>query len=428
MPTSSRRSAKGHALRPNGSRCTTRCWRPAVCTSSAPSVTSRVASTTSCAAAPGRQGDAGSSRFYLSMDDPLLKIFAGDRLKAIMDRLKLPDGEADRGGHCQSLDRIARSARSRRATSTSASSCSSTTTSRTTSARSSTASATSCSSDRVTESRHQPAPWRVHESLFRALRARGRIEEQWDIAGAATRPRERLADSSLTRRRSRQGEPDARATARPVEEVLKAADATTRRRSTVVGVEAFAGFERSVMLQSIDQHWREHLSALDHLRQGIHLRGYAQKNPKQEYKRESFELFEPMLQRIRNDVTRVLVNVRIQSRGRSRAGRRTGRRARGQCVSSVRATPTPIRSVRRSADEDPESIALAVSRRRERARRRSSRCVVSARRSGATTRALAVRARSTSSATAVSAEGTGWSRQVFTGAPVRTTRPQAGRA
>jgi preprotein translocase subunit SecA len=82
----------------------------------------------------------------------------------------------------------------------------------------------------------------------------------------------------------------------------------------IVGKESFAGFERSVMLQSVDTHWREHLAALDHLRQGIHLRGYAQKNPKQEYKREAFELFGQMLDMIKNEVTKIVMTVRIQSR------------------------------------------------------------------------------------------------------------------
>jgi preprotein translocase subunit SecA len=82
----------------------------------------------------------------------------------------------------------------------------------------------------------------------------------------------------------------------------------------IIGEEAFSGFERSVMLQSIDSHWREHLAALDHLRQGIHLRGYAQQNPKQEYKREAFELFGQMLDMIKNEVVRIVMTVRIQSR------------------------------------------------------------------------------------------------------------------
>ena len=81
----------------------------------------------------------------------------------------------------------------------------------------------------------------------------------------------------------------------------------------VIGGEAFTGFERAVLLQTIDSHWREHLSSLDHLRQGIHLRGYAQKQPKQEYKREAFELFGQMLDSIKNEVTRLLMTVRLQS-------------------------------------------------------------------------------------------------------------------
>ena len=98
-----------------------------------------------------------------------------------------------------------------------------------------------------------------------------------------------------------------------LERVLAAADAVHRAKVDMVGQDAFGGFERSVMLQSMDSHWREHLAALDHLRQGIHLRGYAQKNPKQEYKREAFELFAQMLDLIRNDVVRLVMTVRVQS-------------------------------------------------------------------------------------------------------------------
>ncbi len=99
-----------------------------------------------------------------------------------------------------------------------------------------------------------------------------------------------------------------------LERVLAAADASYHGKVGIVGKESFGGFERNVMLQSVDSHWREHLAALDHLRQGIHLRGYAQKNPKQEYKREAFELFGSMLDMIKNEVIRMVMNVRIQSR------------------------------------------------------------------------------------------------------------------
>jgi len=95
--------------------------------------------------------------------------------------------------------------------------------------------------------------------------------------------------------------------------VLKAADESYEAKVAIVGRDSFSGFERSIMLQSLDQAWREHLTALDALRQGIHLRGYAQKQPKQEYKREAFELFASLLDRVRADVVRVLMNVRIQT-------------------------------------------------------------------------------------------------------------------
>jgi preprotein translocase subunit SecA len=98
-----------------------------------------------------------------------------------------------------------------------------------------------------------------------------------------------------------------------LEQVLLAAQRAYAQKAEMVGAESWSQFERSIMLQVMDSQWREHLSALDHLRQGIHLRGYAQKNPKQEYKREAFELFSDMLDRVRDDVIRVLMTVRIQS-------------------------------------------------------------------------------------------------------------------
>lgn len=97
------------------------------------------------------------------------------------------------------------------------------------------------------------------------------------------------------------------------EAVLAAADEAYEAKVALVGRESFSAFERSIMLQTLDSRWREHLAALDHLRQGIHLRGYAQKNPKQEYKREAFELFAAMLDAVKQEVTRIVMNVQIQS-------------------------------------------------------------------------------------------------------------------
>jgi preprotein translocase subunit SecA len=138
------------------------------------------------------------------------------------------------------------------------------------------------------------------------------VEEQWDIpALQKTLAAEWMIELPLVEMMQKESnitDDDI------VERVVAAADAVYQAKVDIVSKEAFGGFERNVMLQSVDTHWREHLAALDHLRQGIHLRGYAQKNPKQEYKREAFELFGTMLDMIKNDVIRMVMMVRIQSR------------------------------------------------------------------------------------------------------------------
>ncbi|XHO05983.1 Protein translocase subunit SecA [Ralstonia syzygii] len=137
------------------------------------------------------------------------------------------------------------------------------------------------------------------------------MEEQWDLAGLEKTLRDDWGVEVPLLKTVEQ--------AQSIEDedlltqVREAVEAVYAGKVAQVGREAFAGFERSVMLQSLDTHWREHLAALDHLRQGIHLRGYAQKDPKQEYKRESFELFGRLLDTIRNEVTRIIFTVRIQS-------------------------------------------------------------------------------------------------------------------
>ena len=152
----------------------------------------------------------------------------------------------------------------------------------------------------------------VFTDLFRTHVPEESVEEQWDIkALEAALANEWQLDVPLSK--ILEAEPSL-PESDLLEHVLKAADDAYDAKIAVIGKESFAGFERSVMLQSIDTHWREHLAALDHLRQGIHLRGYAQKNPKQEYKREAFELFGQMLNMIKNDVIRVVMTVRIQTR------------------------------------------------------------------------------------------------------------------
>jgi preprotein translocase subunit SecA len=147
--------------------------------------------------------------------------------------------------------------------------------------------------------------------LFRTFVPAESVEEQWDIDGLT----QTLADDWQINLPIKQWlETEDKITDEDIlARVLAAADEAYAAKVSQIGAEAFAGFERSILLQVLDQHWREHLAALDHLRQGIHLRGYAQKNPKQEYKREAFELFATLIDRVRADVIRILMNVRIQS-------------------------------------------------------------------------------------------------------------------
>ncbi|KAA0217157.1 MAG: preprotein translocase subunit SecA [Lautropia sp.] len=258
----------------------------------------------------GRQGDPGSSRFYLSMEDPLLKIFAGDRLKAIMDRLKLPEGEAIEAGMVtRSIESAQRKVEARnfdiRKQLLEYDDVANDQRKIVYSDRDALLESSEFS-ERVGDLRQ-----RVFTDLFRQYVPADSVEEQWDVAGLQ---KVLASDWQLEVPLTAMMQDDAEAAADDLlEAVLKAADAMYQSKVDQVGVEVFAGFERSIMLQTIDQHWREHLASLDYLRQGIHLRGYAQKNPKQEYKREAFELFGLMQERVRNDVTRILMTVRIQT-------------------------------------------------------------------------------------------------------------------
>jgi preprotein translocase subunit SecA len=152
----------------------------------------------------------------------------------------------------------------------------------------------------------------VFSDLFRTFVPEESVEEQWDIKSLeAALANEWQLDVPLSK--MLEAEPNL-TDDELLDRLLKAADEAHNAKVELIGKDAFTGFERSVMLQGIDSHWREHLAALDHLRQGIHLRGYAQKNPKQEYKREAFELFGQMLDLIKNEVVRIVMTVRIQSR------------------------------------------------------------------------------------------------------------------
>ena len=258
-----------------------------------------------------RQGDPGSSRFYLSLDDALLRIFAGDRVRAIMDRLKMPEGEPIEAGMVsRSIESAQRKVEARnfdiRKQLLEYDDVANDQRKVIYTQRNELLEATEVS-ELIRSLRHG-----VFTDLFRDYVPVESLEEQWDLKKLeVTLDSEWQLEVPLVSML----EKSASITDEELlEKVLQAADASYAAKVDVVGQESFAGFERSVMLQSVDTHWREHLAALDHLRQGIHLRGYAQKNPKQEYKREAFELFGTMLDMIKNEVVKIVMTVRIQSR------------------------------------------------------------------------------------------------------------------
>ena len=258
----------------------------------------------------GRQGDPGSSRFYLSLDDPLMRIFAGDRVKAIMDRLKMPDGEAIEAGIVtRSIESAQRKVEARNFD-----------------IRKQLLEYDDVSNDQrkvIYQQRNdildagdlgaQIAALRegCFTDLVRQYVPAESVEEQWNIPAleqalfnewGIDMPLAKIVEGS-----------EAISDEDIVEKVVQAANETFDAKVALIGPENFTQFERMVLLQSIDTHWREHLASLDYLRQGIHLRGYAQKQPKQEYKREAFELFGQLLDSVKNEVTRQLMTVRVQS-------------------------------------------------------------------------------------------------------------------
>ena len=258
----------------------------------------------------GRQGDTGSSRFYLSLDDPLMRIFAGDRVKAIMERLKMPDGEAIEAGIVtRSIESAQRKVEARnfdiRKQLLEYDDVANDQRKVIYQQRNDIMDAVSLSSQIAS----------LREGCFTDLTRQyvpvESVEEQWDIAGLEAVLRDEWQiDVPLAQELEN-------ATAITdediLEKVISAANTAFADKVEKIGEENFIQFERIVLLQSIDTHWREHLSSLDYLRQGIHLRGYAQKQPKQEYKREAFELFGQLLDSVKNEVTKVLMTVKVQS-------------------------------------------------------------------------------------------------------------------
>ena len=258
----------------------------------------------------GRQGDPGASRFYLSLEDPLMRIFAGDRVKAIMERLKMPEGEAIEAGIVsRSLEGAQRKVEARNFD-----------------MRKQLLEYDDVANDQrkviyqqrneileATSLVNQIANLRegTMEDLARAFVPVESVEEQWDLQGLQKALRDEYQlDVPLAEQVEKA---DSMNDEEVVELVTMAAKAAFQVKLDLVGEEQFTPFMRMVLLQNLDTNWREHLAALDYLRQGIHLRGYAQKNPKQEYKREAFELFAQLIDTVKTAVTKVLLTVRVQT-------------------------------------------------------------------------------------------------------------------
>ena len=258
----------------------------------------------------GRQGDPGSSRFYLSLEDPLLRILASDRVTAIMNRFKLPEGEAiEHPWVTRAIENAQRKVESRNF-----------------------------------DMRKQILEYDDVANYQRKViyQQRNELLESADISETIAAMREDVLNSTISEYivpQSMEEQWDVPSLEKVLSaefqlslpltqwleqnkqldenglrgQVAQAAHQQYQAKVDKVGAEMMHQYERIIMLQSLDTHWREHLAALDHLRQGIHLRGYAQKNPKQEYKREAFELFSAMLETIKRDVTQMLMNVHIRS-------------------------------------------------------------------------------------------------------------------
>ena len=305
----------------------------------------------------GRQGDPGQSRFYLSLEDPLMRIFAGDRVRAIMDRLKMPEGEAIEAGIVtRSIEGAQRKVEARNFD-----------------MRKQLLEYDDVSNDQrkvIYQQRNEILEAASLDEQITNLRKSTMtdivrtfvplesLEEQWDLDGLERTlrdewqlevPLKAMVEAS-----------DSIADDDVVDKVVAAADEAFAAKLAIVGADQFMPFMRMVLLQAIDNHWREHLAALDYLRQGIHLRGYAQKNPKQEYKREAFELFSQLLDVVKMEVTRVLMTVRIQSQEQVAEAAQAIEEKASQVSNVTYTHPNEDGSV--SQEPDPTTLAAAVPR------------------------------------------------------------------
>lgn len=258
----------------------------------------------------GRQGDAGSSRFYLSMDDALMRIFAGERMTNMMRKLGMQRGEAiEHPWVNRAIENAQRKVEARNFD-----------------VRKQLLEYDDVANDQrrvVYSQRNELLEEGDISETITAIRgdvlagvidqyiAPQSLAEMWDIPGLEERLKQDFLielpitqwladDNKLYEEKLR-------------ERIEQAVEQAYKQKEEQVGDSVLRQFEKAIMLQSLDQHWKDHLAAMDHLRQGIHLRGYAQKNPKQEYKRESFELFTEMLENLKVDVVGILSKVQVRA-------------------------------------------------------------------------------------------------------------------
>ncbi|MBN8504825.1 MAG: preprotein translocase subunit SecA [Burkholderiales bacterium] len=299
----------------------------------------------------GRQGDPGASRFYLSLDDQLMRIFAGERVKAIMERLKMPDGEAIEAGIVsRSIEGAQRKVEARNFD-----------------IRKQLLEYDDVANDQRKVIYQQRSSILEAKDLLPqiALLREGALtdivrqhvpaeslEEQWNLPALQQQLKDDMQlDLPLVETAQAA---DAYTDDDVLASVIKAGNESFGRKVEQIGAENLLPFMRMVLLQSIDHRWREHLAALDYLRQGIHLRGYAQKNPKQEYKREAFELFGQLLDTVKMEVTRVMMNVRIQSQDEAQAAAEAAARQAEQVRNVTYTHPNEDGSV--SQEVDPATL------------------------------------------------------------------------
>ena len=258
----------------------------------------------------GRQGDPGSSRFYLSLDDALMRIFASDRMAGMMRRLGMEKGEAiEHPWVSRAIENAQRKVEARNFD-----------------IRKQLLEFDDVANDQrkvVYEQRNDLLDVSDISETINAIRADvvdnviseyippQSLDEMWDVPGLEQRLK---ADYALNLPIAQWLADDKKLFEEKLRErIVQEVDNAYQQKEQMVGPQVLRQFEKAIMLQSLDTHWKEHLAAMDHLRQGINLRGYAQKNPKQEYKREAFELFSAMLENLKTDVIGVLSRVQVRA-------------------------------------------------------------------------------------------------------------------